>query len=122
MRHYCGEPGDYNLNRLAIGKFILIGDHKQLPAVVSQPREMSRVTEDSLQAIGLTDCRNSLFERLHRLSSLQGTKTSWKCFIAKDACIRPSANLSTVIIITADWMPFPSPSTGTTGIRHPSGR
>ena len=31
--------GDYNLNRLAIGKFILIGDHKQLPAVVSQPRE-----------------------------------------------------------------------------------
>lgn len=101
--------GDYNLNRLAIGKFILIGDHKQLPAVVSQPREMSRVTEDSLQAIGLTDCRNSLFERLHRLSSLQGTKTSWKCFIAKDACIRPSANLSTVIIITADWMPFPSP-------------
>lgn len=66
--------GDYNLNRLAIGKFILIGDHKQLPAVVSQPREMSRVTEDSLQAIGLTDCRNSLFERLHRLSSLQGTK------------------------------------------------
>lgn len=29
--------GDYNLNRLAIGKFILIGDHKQLPAVVSQP-------------------------------------------------------------------------------------
>lgn len=66
--------GDYNLNRLAIGKFILIGDHKQLPAVVSQPREMSRVTEDSLQAIGLTDCRNSLFERLHRLNSLQGTK------------------------------------------------
>ena len=66
--------GDYNLNRLAIGKFILIGDHKQLPAVVSQPRDMSRVTEDSLQAIGLTDCRNSLFERLHRLSSLQGTK------------------------------------------------
>lgn len=66
--------GDYNLNRLAIGKFILIGDHKQLPAVVSQPREMSRVTEDSLQAIGLTDCRNSLFERLHRLSSLQGTQ------------------------------------------------
>lgn len=66
--------GDYNLNRLAIGKFILIGDHKQLPAVVSQPREMSQVTEDSLQAIGLTDCRNSLFERLHRLNSLQGTE------------------------------------------------
>ncbi len=58
----------------AIRKFILIGDHKQLPAVVSQPREMSRVTEASLQAIGLTDCRNSLFERLHRLNGLQGTE------------------------------------------------
>ncbi len=64
----------HNRIRPAIGKFILIGDHKQLPAVVSQPREMSRVSEESLHAIGLTDCRNSLFERLHRLNRLQGTE------------------------------------------------
>ncbi len=66
--------GGHGPARMAIGKFILIGDHKQLPAVVSQPREMSRATEDSLQAVGLTDCRDSLFERLHRLSVLQGTE------------------------------------------------
>lgn len=48
----------------AIGKFVLIGDHKQLPAVVQQTQEESAVTENELNAIHLTDCRNSLFERL----------------------------------------------------------
>lgn len=48
----------------AIGKFVLIGDHKQLPAVVQQTSAESAVTEPSLRAIGLNDCRSSLFERL----------------------------------------------------------
>ncbi len=68
------NKGDYNLNRLAIGKFILIGDHKQLPAVVVQPQDSSKVSEESLHKIGLTDCRNSLFERLHHLNRIQGTE------------------------------------------------
>jgi superfamily I DNA and/or RNA helicase len=42
----------------------LIGDHKQLPAVVQQSVEESIVQEPELNAIGLTDCRLSLFERL----------------------------------------------------------
>ena len=50
---------------VAVRKFILIGDHKQLPAVVQQPEEYSRVTEKCLLDIGLTNCRNSLFERLY---------------------------------------------------------
>lgn len=48
----------------AIGKVVLIGDHKQLPAVVQQSAEEARVADESLRAIGLTDCRLSLFERL----------------------------------------------------------
>lgn len=56
-----------------IGKFIFIGDHKQLPAVVAQSPETSQVHDESLRAIGLTDCRHSLFERLHRLALRQGT-------------------------------------------------
>ena len=48
----------------AIQRFILIGDHKQLPAVVQQSREESRVDDARLQAIHLTNCRLSLFERL----------------------------------------------------------
>ena len=50
---------------VAIKKFILIGDHKQLPAVVQQSEEESKVTEQCLLDIGLTNCRNSLFERLY---------------------------------------------------------
>lgn len=52
----------------SVERFVLIGDHKQLPAVVQQGSEESRVEAESLRAIGLTDCRNSLFERLLRLN------------------------------------------------------
>ena len=49
-----------------ISRFILIGDHKQLPAVVVQNEKESAVDDPLLLSIGLTDCRNSLFERLLR--------------------------------------------------------
>ena len=44
------------LSSASIDRFILIGDHKQLPAVVAQPDDEPR----------LHDCRLSLFERLLR--------------------------------------------------------
>lgn len=51
----------------AIRKFVMIGDHKQLPAVVQQRQMESEVLEPQLRNIGLTNCRLSLFERLlHR--------------------------------------------------------
>lgn len=49
-----------------IGKIVMIGDHKQLPAVVQQSAEVSRVDDPLLNDICLTDCRLSLFERLLR--------------------------------------------------------
>lgn len=52
-----------------IRKFIMIGDHKQLPAVVLQRPERTRVEDPLLRAIGLLDLRDSLFERLHRLQA-----------------------------------------------------
>lgn len=51
----------------AISKFVFIGDHKQLPAVVQQSENDSIVTDPLLNEIGLTNCSNSLFERLLRL-------------------------------------------------------
>lgn len=50
----------------SIRRFVMIGDHKQLPAVVLQPQSCSVVDDPALCAIGLTDCRHSLFERLLR--------------------------------------------------------
>ncbi len=48
----------------SVRKFVLVGDQKQLPAVVSQSPQLSAVQDPALRALGLTDCRNSLFERL----------------------------------------------------------
>lgn len=50
----------------SVRKFVMIGDHKQLPAVVQQTTDQSYVKEPCLRHIGLTDCRASLFERLLR--------------------------------------------------------
>ena len=49
-----------------VDKFVMVGDYKQLPAVVQQPASLSVVTSEELTDIHLTDCRNSLFERLYR--------------------------------------------------------
>ena len=55
----------------AIDKFILIGDHKQLPAVVLQPASASEVKNPLLRAIGITNLKDSLFERLYRSQNSQ---------------------------------------------------
>lgn len=57
-----GKAAKYN--GCNIRKFILIGDYKQLPAVVQQGENDSRVDNPLLLDIGLDNCRNSLFERL----------------------------------------------------------
>jgi DNA replication ATP-dependent helicase Dna2 len=46
--------------------FTLIGDHKQLPAVVQQPEDESALDVSELHNIGLKNLRNSFFERLYK--------------------------------------------------------
>ena len=58
--------------RNAIGKFILIGDHKQLPAVVLQSSEQSEVHDEGLREAGLFNLKDSLFERLYRFHLKEG--------------------------------------------------
>ena len=62
--HLIGLLSVHKDNSPAIRKFVLIGDHKQLPAVVQQTEDVSRVQDVVLNNIHLTDCRLSLFERL----------------------------------------------------------
>jgi hypothetical protein len=50
----------------AIGKFVMIGDYKQLPAVVMQRKEQSKIDDDLLLAQGFRNLNESLFERLYR--------------------------------------------------------
>jgi DNA replication ATP-dependent helicase Dna2 len=44
--------------------FLLIGDHKQLPAVVLQSHDQSEVKDQDLLSIGFHDLRDSVFERM----------------------------------------------------------
>ena len=62
--HLIGLFSAQKDKRCQIDKFVLIGDHKQLPAVVQQTVEESKVSEPELLGINLRDCRLSLFERL----------------------------------------------------------
>lgn len=50
----------------SIGKFVMIGDHKQLPAVILQSSEQSEVCDEALAAVGIRNLKDSLFERLYR--------------------------------------------------------
>jgi superfamily I DNA and/or RNA helicase len=60
------EPGLIGLlSSNQIERFVLVGDHKQLPAVVQQNPEEARVDDPLLRSIGLNDCRQSLFQRLY---------------------------------------------------------
>lgn len=55
-----------------VGKYVLIGDHKQLPAIALQSAEEASITDEQLISLGFTDCRQSLFERLHRQLTASG--------------------------------------------------
>ncbi len=52
--------------------FTLIGDHRQLPAVVTQPIYERQINVPSLQELGITDTGLSLFERLYHRVCQQG--------------------------------------------------
>lgn len=65
--HIIGLLSAVHGGESAIKRFVLIGDEKQLPAVVQQGVDESEVSDPLLEKIGLTDCRLSLFERLLHL-------------------------------------------------------
>ncbi len=54
-------------------KFVLIGDHKQLPAVTHQSLDQSIIEQQKLNDLGVTNLSNSLFERMY----LQAVKKGW---------------------------------------------
>lgn len=62
--HIIGLLSAQTASAPSIRKIVMIGDHKQLPAVVQQPEAVSHVDDEQLQGINLTDCRLSMFERL----------------------------------------------------------
>lgn len=75
-------------------RFILIGDEKQLPAVVSQmngEQNIVKIATDlkTLNEIGITKLDNSLFERLVNI----GKKNNWNSFKLLDTQFRMNSEL-----------------------------
>ncbi len=58
-------------------RFMLIGDHRQLPAVVTQTTEESKIDDEELNKLGLHNLRNSLFERLYHRAKKMGWKWAY---------------------------------------------
>lgn len=59
------------------GKFIMIGDHKQLSTITLQNELKSLVEIEELNKIGLFDCRESIFERLFRTVKEKGWESAY---------------------------------------------
>ena len=55
--------------------FTLIGDHKQLPAVVVQDKRLTKVENQAFLDLGIKDLRNSYFERMFQ--KCQDQKWDW---------------------------------------------
>lgn len=62
---FCAR--DLSDRRPLVGKFVFIGDDRQLPAVVQQEEHTSHITDEMLRAQGIIDCRHSFFQRLRKI-------------------------------------------------------
>lgn len=58
-------------------KFILIGDHNQLSTIVLQKKVVSGIQHGTLNDLEISDCRDSLFERLLRNAQKNGWTQSF---------------------------------------------
>lgn len=69
---HVGTTGKTASDICDIDKFVLVGDYKQLPAVARQNDAQATVSEPELHEICLTNCKNSLFERLINIEKKSG--------------------------------------------------
>ena len=53
-------------------KFILVGDHLQLPAVSTQQEDMARIRFEELSSLGIVNMKTSFFERLYNQHEQKG--------------------------------------------------
>jgi hypothetical protein len=104
------EPGLIGLlSSNQIERFVLVGDHKQLPAVVQQNPEEARVDAPLLRSIGLNDCRQSLFQRLYNWE-VQQQRTQFIGTLNRQGRMHPDvASFASTHFYNAWLQPVPLP-------------
>ena len=70
-------------DRMAIDRFVFIGDHKQLASIVGQSPDESSITDPLLTEQGFTNCGQSLFERLYRRHITEGDDSPFAIMLRK---------------------------------------
>ena len=93
-----------------VDKFILIGDHKQLPAVVQQPDDVPE----------LSACRQSLFERLLRIEREAG-RTAFTAILQRQGRMHPdvAAFPNEMFYAEEQLQPVPCPHQEETALDYP---
>lgn len=76
-----------------VKRFIMIGDEKQLPAIVQQDARGALLNNPLLESIECTDLRLSLFERLLIICKKMNGIMHLTCFTIKAGCIMISIHI-----------------------------
>lgn len=71
-----------------VKKYVLVGDQKQLPAVVVQGSEASAIEDPLLNSLGISDCAESLFSRMLHIFMERG-RTDLYCQINTQGRMHP---------------------------------
>lgn len=96
----------------AIEKFVLIGDHKQLPAVLLQNEQESAVPETELHQIGLYNLKESLFERLYRNALAANNDTHFDMLVRTGRMHPEVAAFPNQFFYEGKLLPIPLPHQG----------